>query len=247
MNKLNITAVSFLNTMPFIYGVDLLKQNNNFDLILIPPSNCAELAIKNIPDIVLVPVGSLSDISGYQMLDGYCLGTQNIVRSVLLLSDSPINLIENIFLDSQSRSSNLLVQILAKHFWKISPTYYSGKNFIKKYNSAKVSIGDKAFLQSKKFKYSYDLAEYWYKMTGLPFVFAVWLHKPKVDPDFLSDFKTKLQLGIENIDNVIEKYDLLNKFPTINTEEYLKQNMNYIFDEKKIEAMNLFLKMSREL
>lgn len=234
--------------MPFIYGIDLLKPKNNFDLILTPPSKCADLAIQNIPDIVLVPVGALANISGYHLLDGYCLGTQNIVKSVLLLSNTPINSVENIFLDSQSRSSNLLVQILAKHFWNISPNFYKNyKNFTKKHKSAKVSIGDKAFLESKQFRYSYDLAEYWYKMTGLPFVFAVWLHKPNVDTAFLSDFKNKLQLGVDNIYDVIKKYNLFEKFPAIDVEEYLKRNMNYIFDEKKIEAMNLFLKMSAEL
>ena len=247
MKKIDVTAVSFLNTLPFIYGLQDLNKNNNFNLVLTPPSKCADLAQKEIPDIVLIPVGAIDKIKNYTLIDGYCLGTQNIVRSVLLLSNSPIEKINKIHLDSQSVTSNLLVQILAKHYWKVDVQISTDPNYDDDLNEAIVSIGDKAFSESKNFMYSLDLAEQWYEMTNLPFVFAVWMYKEDISQEFLKKFKDALQSGIDSIDDVIKEFDLLNRFPTFNIEEYLKNNMNYILDDKKKEAMSLFSKLTKEL
>ncbi len=241
MKKIDITAVSFLNTLPFIYGIKNSGFLKNFKLQLEVPSICADHAINNIPDIALVPIGDFMQLDNYQLLNDYCLGTTNIVRSVLLLSNQPIEKIKTIYLDSDSRTSNRLIKILILKYWEIKVEYKQNEEFDNNRFSAKISIGDKAFNERKKFQYSYDLAEYWYKLTCLPFVFAVWVYKTNTKKSIISNFSKSLCFGIENIDNLIKKLKLNEKYTEIDVYTYLHENMNYIFDKEKHKAFNLYL------
>ena len=243
MKKIDIIAVSFLNTLPFIYGIKNSGFLENFKLQLEVPSICADHAIKNIPDIALVPIGSFTHLKDYLLLNDYCLGTTNIVRSVLLLSNQPIEKIKTIYLDSDSRTSNKLIKILILKYWKIKVEYKQNEEFDNNHLSAKISIGDKAFNEYKKFQYSYDLAEYWHKLTGLPFVFAVWVYKTDTKNNIIANFSESLSFGIENIDNLIKELKLNEKYPDIDVYTYLHKNMNYIFDKEKHKAFNHYLSL----
>ncbi len=241
MEKLNITAVSFINTLPFIYGIENSGFLRNYELRLEVPSICAKLAKENIPDIALVPAGAFKELKNYNLLDTYCLGTEKIVKSVLLLSNHPIEDIDTIYLDSHSRTSNELIKILAEKFWKIEVKYKQNEEFLNDNFSAKVSIGDKALNDVRSFIYSYDLAEYWNKLTGLPFVFAVWVHKNKIDNILLRDFNKSLKYGVEKIDDLIGKTNIKEKFPDIDIYTYLHYNLDFNFDAIKHKAFNHYL------
>ena len=66
MQKIKISAVSYTNTIPFIYG--LKRSPEVLDLIelsLDVPAVCAIKLIENQVDIGLVPVASLLDIQSF--------------------------------------------------------------------------------------------------------------------------------------------------------------------------------------
>jgi chorismate dehydratase len=73
--------------------------------------------------------------------------------------------------DPESRTSNTLVEVLIRDHFRISPRveYRSCTDGV----DARVCIGDRA-LRAAPAVETYDLAGEWKKMTGLPFVFAVW-------------------------------------------------------------------------
>ena len=243
MKKTDITAVSFLNTLPFIYGIENSGLLENYSLRLEVPSMCAKLAIDNIPDIALIPIAAYNELNNYYILDQYCLGTEKEVKSVLLLSNKPLNKIKTIYFDEHSRTANVLIKILAEKLWKIYPEYKRNKGFPFDEYSAKVSIGDKAFKEIKFFRYSFDLAECWNKLTGLPFVFAVWIYKNKTDKVLIDNFTKSLQYGIEKIDEMINKMKLKEQYPNVDIYTYLNYNLDFNFDERKRNAFNLFLSM----
>ena len=77
-------------------------------------------------------------------------------------------------------------------------------------------------------------------MTGLPFVFAVWLSKIEFSKEFINDFNNALSYGLENINLALEKKE--NNFSECsNPYKYLKNNISYSLDNKKIESMKFFL------
>ncbi|MCO6499548.1 MAG: menaquinone biosynthesis protein [Vicingus serpentipes] len=249
MKKLKVSAVSYLNTLPFIYG---LKHYANIidemELGLDIPSDCANKLLTNTVDIGLVPVAILPQLKEYHIISDYCIGAQGKVNSVLLLSDFPLEEIEEIQLDYQSKTSVDLVQLLAKKYWKISPKWTPAeKGFESKIKDkvAGVIIGDRTFNLEKEYLYKYDLAEEWFDFTGLPFVFACWVSNKKIPAAFVLEFNKALEVGVNNINTLVEHYEGL-KISKRDLQSYLKNDISYVLDKNKLTAIQLFLQYLEE-
>ena len=59
MNKIKISVVSYLNSKPFLYGLNHSELINEIDLQLDIPSVCAKKLIDGQVDIGLIPVAVL--------------------------------------------------------------------------------------------------------------------------------------------------------------------------------------------
>jgi chorismate dehydratase len=183
----------------------------------------------------------------YYIITDYCLGAYGKVRTVMLLSNCPFEKIKTINLDYRSRSSINLARILAKNSWKKE---FLWNNTSEQFDFAGISdteaivlIGDRCFEFENKFRYKIDLAEEWYKFTGLPFAFACWTANKKLDEKFIEEFNIALGTGVRNIPEVVEKYG---KTGTIRGEDlfiYLTKNMNFDLNNDKRKAIDLFLEL----
>ena len=125
MKKIKVSAVNYLNSQPFIFGLKNSAIKDQIELELDIPSVCAEKLLEEKADIGLVPVAVLPELDEYHFISDYCIGSDGAVGSVLLLSDVPLNEIKNVLLDYQSKTSVLLVQVLAEKFWNIKPHWSS--------------------------------------------------------------------------------------------------------------------------
>jgi chorismate dehydratase len=249
MEPLRISAVSYLNTLPFVYGIKHSGLLSNYDLQLDIPSECARKFINKEVDIALVPVAALAKLNTYKLLNDYCIGASGKVKTVLLLSQVPLNEIKTIHLDYHSLTSVNLVKILSKHHWKINPQWIN-LDELTEMNMVKlqslVAIGDKTFLIDKEFAYVYDLAEEWKNFTQLPFVFACWVAQDNVPLEILNTFSAALGWGIQHkLQSIKELFDT-QRFPNVDLKEYYEKNIDFIFDEPKHNAFNLFLKYLAE-
>lgn len=247
MNKIKITAVSYLNTIPFVYGMRHALEAEMFELSLDVPSLCAKKMIEGKADIGLVPVGALSLLDdSYRLLD-YCLAADGEVSSVLLVSKVPLNEIKKVHLDTDSRTSVLLVRLLATLFWKINPEW---TNFTAREESelpeSMVVIGDKAFGYKSKYPYSYDLSDEWKKFTGLPFVFAVWVAGKNIENNFLEKFNSSLEFGISHIKEAIKEHS--GYFPKeIDLYTYLTFHIHFRLEKIYKQGMERFLEFARKI
>jgi len=167
-----------------------------------------------------------------------------------LLSQHPVSDITTIYLDYKSKTSNNLVKIISENYWKVSPAF---KNSVENYelinfknNNAAVVIGDKAFNVKHNYPYVYDLAEEWYNFTRLPFVFACWVANKEIAPDFKIEFNNSLKYGIEHVTELVKSnYKGVKK--NKNIEAYYKQNISYVLDKHKRQAMELFFEYLEKL
>ena len=239
-----ISAVSYLNTIPFIYGLKQSKLIEMIDLCLDYPAVCAEKLMNGNVDLALVPIVVIPSLKEAHLISNYCVGANGAVDTVCLYSDVPISEIENITLDYQSKTSVALLKILLKEYWKldlnlkVSEVGFEEKIFGK---NAALVIGDRAFYLNKKHKYIYDLSAAWKEMTGFPFVFAAWVANKKLNQGFISEFNKCLESGLKNIAQaLIEVKDIYPKY--INTKDYLSNKISYSLDAKKLEGMDLFFK-----
>src|SRR5687767_6516204 len=193
-----LALVEYLNTFPFSEGLRLSGFEEKHELHRVTPSMCAQLFQERKVDISLCPIGALRDMPDYKICGKYCIGADGEVGTVELLSQVPIDEIKKVRLDDQSRTSNILLQILAKHYWKKEWTY-SFENH--EAPESCLMIGDKVFQHKSEFAYSYDLAEEWKSMTGLPMVFALWIAKPDVPQQVIDDIDHAFELGMDAINN----------------------------------------------
>ncbi len=247
--KIKISAVSYLNSKPFIHGLKQSEIMQNIDLQLDIPSVCAQKLLENKVDVGLIPVAVIPSLKESFIISDYCIGANGKVASVCLYSQVPLNEIKTILLDYQSRTSVTLVKVLAKEHWKIHPDWKNADaDFEDKIegNTAAVIIGDRTFGIEEKYPYRYDLAEEWQKLTGLPFVFACWVANKPLPPEFIEEFNSALKNGMDAIDQVSNEMSASGTYST-DVAHYLKNNISYSFDQPKKLGLELFLKHLKSL
>ena len=241
--KIRIGAVSYLNTKPLLYGLENGSLKDDINLILDYPANLVKLLSNDEIDIGLIPVGALLGIGDYHIVSDYCIGTEGEVASVAVFSEVPMDEIETVILDYQSRTSVMLCKILFEHYWKKTVKFVlaSDETYIRqiKGNVAGLVIGDRALKIRNTFNHIYDLGLGWKEMTGLPFVFAVWVAKKKLDAKFLSLFNDANRSGIESIELVSSLWN----FPEYSLDNYFNNNISYTLNPKKNQGMNHFLEL----
>jgi chorismate dehydratase len=201
LEKIRISAVSYLNTIPFIFGIEQSDElSKQIELSKDIPSICAKKLLNDEVDLGLVPVAIIPELNKAHIVSDYCIGAEGKVKSVLLVSDVPIEAIEHIYLDYQSRTSVRLCQVLCAEHWKVAPSFTPAPlDYEERIDGthAGVIIGDRTFHLKKNYPYQYDLAEEWQKMTSLPFVFAAWVSNKELPNEFVRLFNQSLEFGLQ--------------------------------------------------
>jgi len=252
LNKqaIKISIVNYTNTLPFKWALKKSDLLARIDLQEDIPSICAQkLKFKQV-DLALVPVALLSELPHYFIETDYCIGAFKKVDSVKLYSQVPLNEIETITLDYQSKSSIKLTKILCKFFWKINPKFIdAAPGFEKntKDRNASVVIGDRTFELNGTHLFEYDLAEEWFKFTGLPFVFAAWVSTEKLNEAFIKEFNAVLKYGVDFCFAAINESANQLSISKEKAIEYLTQRIDYKLDDDKRKAMELFLSYIKQL
>ena len=240
VQKIKVGAVSYLNTKPLIYGFEQGMMKDEINLIIDYPSKVAEMLIENKIDIGLIPVATISRLKEHYIISDYCIACDGEVASVCLFSDVPVGKIKTILLDYQSKTSVALLRVLLKEYWNISPELiasHEGYEADIKGATAGLVIGDRAFKQRHVSAYIYDLGLGWKKMTGLPFVFAVWVSNKKIAPQFTENFNKANAAGFNNMQNIIST----NTSPDYDLLKYYMTNIKYNFSANYRVALAAFM------
>lgn len=243
MKKIRVGIVNYLNTRPLIYGLlqppvsDLIELTGDY------PAKVAEQLMNDEIDIGLVPVAVLQKMPEYHIIGNYCIGTEGEIASVALFSEVPLSEIRKVYLDYQSRTSVALLKYLMKESWGINPEIIQAENENYrdeiKGTTAGLVIGDRAFEQRRKSTFIYDLGSEWKAITGLPFVFAVWVSKKKLPEEFVRIFDTANAFGLDFIDNIVAE----SNYSLYELKKYYKLHLSYHLDDQKRKGMARFLEL----
>jgi chorismate dehydratase len=238
--KIRVGAVSYLNTKPLLYGIERSALMEQIELIIDYPASIAAMLLNDEIDMGLVPVAVIPRLKEAYINGNYCIGSNGPVASVCLFSETPIDKIERLLLDYQSRSSVALAKVLLKEYWKIKPELVDGGKDYREHikgTTAGIVIGDRALEQRRLSPYIYDLGEAWKQMTGLPFVFAAWVSNKPIDPEFIRQFDAANQVGIDHIDMVVAE----NPYTIFSLHDYYTKHLNYHLDAEKRKGLDKFL------
>lgn len=241
--NIRISAVSYFNSQPFIYGLRHSKLIHDIELFLDVPSECARKLLSREADIGLVPVAVLPFLKDYRIISDFCIGAKGAVKSVYLFSNSPLTELHTVYLDHHSKTSNMLVQILSRYYWNINPVFINPGTEITEpeKGEAFVKIGDRAFGLDHTYTFSYDLSAEWVAFSGLPFVFAVWVSMIPLKENFIAEFNAALQQGLDNR-HLVTLNAGNGALQHFDPEDYLQNRISYEFDSEKKKALRLFLR-----
>ncbi|CAM4338457.1 chorismate dehydratase [Pedobacter westerhofensis] len=241
MEKIKISAVAYTNTKAFIYGIEHSPVLEQIDLSLDIPSDCAAKVIDGTVDMGLMPVAGIPDVANAQIISDYCIGSVGAVNSVFIFSNVPAKEIRTLKLDSHSRTSNNLAQVLLKFFFKTEFTVTSDPEAV---TDAIVLIGDRTFGKKGDYNFAYDMGEEWMNFTGLPFVYAAWVANKEIPEAFVTEFNAALKMGLANRAEVLKT---LPENPLFDLEDYLMNKLDFELTDKKREALTLFLSYIQQL
>lgn len=239
--KIRIGAVSYLNTKPLIYGLESEDIRHEIELFMDYPAHVAAMLEDDRIDIGLVPVAIIPDLEESHVVTDYCIGCNGAVESVALFSEVPLEEVDTILLDYQSRTSVMLARILMKEFWKKQVNWVNsheeGYRHEIHHRTAGLVIGDRAFSQKKESRYMYDLGQAWKDFTGLPFVFAAWVANKSIPAGFIEKFSCANAAGLSSLASVVAR----EKDPPTDLMHYYTNNISYHLDAEKRKGLDCFL------
>ncbi|MBE7172443.1 MAG: menaquinone biosynthesis protein [Williamsia sp.] len=244
-NRISVGAVSYLNTKPLIYGFEQGMMKDRIELLFDYPSRIAASLQQDKIDVGLVPVAIIPHLREAHIITDYCIGAEDAVASVCLFSEVPLEQIEQVLLDYQSRTSVALARVLLKEYWNINPQLTAAPEDFRNHirgTTAGVVIGDRALEQRKISPYIYDFGEAWKAYTGLPFVFAAWISNKPLDEDFIRHFSNANRYGLDRIDEVVAKHP----YPVFDLKKYYTQHISYALTDLKRQGLALFLEKLRK-
>jgi chorismate dehydratase len=256
MIKPFIAASSYLNAAPLWYSFLYGEQKRHCTLVSdVAPVRCAELLVENRADAALIPVIEYQRHADLLIAPGACVASKSQVYSVVLASRVPVTEVRAVALDTTSRTSAALVQIIFSHFYKLTPEYRSAPPRLAEMlesSDAALIIGDPAMMIDRTGLYVYDLAEEWRKHTGLPFVFAFWAIRRDAAEMFSSagqrrvDFVAAKSEGVAHAGELAAIYSEQLGLPKADLVNYLTKNIHYDLDDESLHGLKLYYDLAHE-
>jgi len=252
---LKVGKIEYLNTIPVYYGFLSGKiPADNVKFIEDVPSELNRLLREGFLDIsVISSYEYLSNSEKYLLLPNFSISAKRKVTSVLFLSTMPIHQLhrKDVWLTRSSMTSRELLKYLLKEVYGIEPNYhyYSLKeNDLPRNPTALLTIGDEALriLRTGRFPFVYDLAEEWYNIHGLPFVFALWAvrkesyeRKKEAVTEFYRRLVLSKEIGLRSCSEICHRYAQKLRLPEKMCRSYL-ENLIFSLGEEELKSLEKF-------
>lgn len=249
LTNLRISAVSFLNTTPLVWGLIHGPQANEAEVWFEVPSACAASVGAGLADVGIIPVIEMQR-QGLPAVPGLGIASDGDVRSIFLISHVPADRIESVALDTSSRTSVMLARIILAHKYGNVPRTIPHAPLVNKMLSvadAALIIGDPALRLAPQQEgyFVYDLGREWTEMTGLPMVYAMWAGKRAAEATEL--LHKSYEYGRERIAEIVASEAGPRGFPPELAQSYLTRNIIFELGERHQRGMELYLKMATAL
>jgi chorismate dehydratase len=259
MPRLRVSAISYLNTAPlmwnFEHGSERAELQRRFQVDYTIPAHCAQMLADGAADIGIIPVAAYATIRNLVILPDVAIASKDAVRSILLISKAPLERIGSVALDSSSRSSAALVQVLFARHWKQEAKFVPAEPQLESMlanNDAALLIGDPALKVDRSRYLTWDLAHEWRAFSGRPFVFAFWAVRGGVaSEDDLAGvaevFRASRDAGMTHVCDIATDWSTKLELSPEFIASYLTKNIEYSLTPENVSGMQLFFELAAEL
>jgi chorismate dehydratase len=258
MRRLRISAISYLNTAPLMWDFEHGDAGRQFEISYTLPSLCARALAQGEADIGIIPAAAYAHTAGLEILPEVAIASRRAVRSILLVSEIPIELVRTVALDTSSMTSVALTKILLEKWLGGGRTFAAMEPDLERMLAAcdaGLLIGDPALRVDRKRYHTVDLAEEWIRYTGKPFVFAFWavrsaaLKQADGAMDLAGIFRQSRDHGLqpESLRHIAQEWAPRLGLSQPEVLTYLTENIHYQLDAGCLEGMQLFYRYAQEI
>ncbi|MFL6465475.1 MAG: menaquinone biosynthetic enzyme MqnA/MqnD family protein [Bryobacteraceae bacterium] len=243
-------AVSYLNTVPLVWGMLHGDQQEAVDLSFSIPAVCAEQVENDLIEVGLVPVVEIAR-QQLQIVSDVGIACHGAVRSILLVSRVPFRQIRTLAADASSRTSVQLAKVILRERYGVEPHIHRHAPELEEMLAsadAALIIGDPALqVQPAALPYEWlDLGSEWLALTNLPMVFAAWAGKPGLPAVFLSQVKrNSYEFGKAHLDDIIEAEHSKRGITKKLAERYLTEFIRFDLGRREQNGLEAFLGLAR--
>ena len=237
-------VLPYANALPLVHY--LRQVCPQAELLSCTPRRSLEALLAEQVDAALVPVVDVFTCPDLEIIPDIGICADGQVTSVLLQCSRPLAEVGTIELDPDSRSSNILMQVLVQRHFRLSDRikYTSDRSG----GGARVCIGDRALCAEPAHE-TYDLAAQWKAMTGLPFVFAVWVFgRSCTDRRRICRILLRAkEIGCRSRPALAKLCSKRLGLPLERCLDYLTDCLHYDLGPRELEGMNLFRELAAGL
>ena len=231
-----VASVSYLNSKPLIYGLD---RNPGIEVSLQVPARLIDGLQRGQSDIALLPTIDYQRHDGLAIVPVGGIGCDGPTLTVRLFSKRPIDQTKIVACDPESHTSVALARIIFAEHFGLHPEF---TDLHRAPGETRLLIGDKVVCEEPAgFDHQLDLGSAWKEMTGMPFVFAVWVARTST---ILGDLPSKLEQakreGLAHVDELVRQYAVPRGWPPDLARQYLTTNLKYDIGEAQIHAIEHF-------
>lgn len=228
---LRASLVDYVNAWPLTWGL-LRRAVEGVEALTDIPSACADRLQRGEVEAGLVPSVEAARIPGVRIVRGVGIASRERVRSVILVSRQPLEAARTVALDVASRSSAAMARILFHDLLGVKPQFHAAAPDLDEmlsHHDAALLIGDPALKADLSGLHVLDLAEGWRRLTGLPFVFAVWAVRPSVPPE---PFLWSREYARTHASEILDAATARTGMPREILSEYLDGNLHHDLGEE---------------
>lgn len=231
--SLRVAAVGYLNARPLCEGLDREPWSARVRLDCATPAEVARRVAEDEADVALMPVAAAASIGDLRAVRGCAVAARGAVRSVVIVGDRPVEELEELSVDSSSRTSVVLARLVLRARVGREPRLLGASpreavDGVRGKRGALV-IGDPALEIEGRFPHVLDLGSAWKDCTGLPFVFAAWFGRPAAlsaeDERILVEAR---RAGLERRDAIADAHAARTGLPAASLRSYLRDAV--VFD-----------------
>jgi chorismate dehydratase len=245
-----VAASSYLNTAPLVWSFARGARRGEVELLTdTAPARCADMLARGQVEAALVPVIEYQRLPETAVVPGVCVGARREVHSVVLVTrGARLEEVGSVALSTESRTSAALVEVVFREFVgrapKLEPAAPSLVDMLSRHDAALV-IGDPAMTFPREGLRVYDMAALWRELTGLGFVFAMWMaHESAAARVRSVDFAAARDEGLARVEEIAEEYEGELGRPRAELVSYLTRNICFSLDEEMRAGLELFFRLA---
>jgi chorismate dehydratase len=238
-----VASVPYLNAKPLVKPFEWMGAATPVHVDFEVPSLLPDRLRVGDAEAIMVSSVYAWATPGARVAANLSISTQREVLSVRLFSKVPFNEIRSVAWDQSSLTSNGLARILLRDAYGVTPTGASEppvQSTMLAHHYACVLIGGHGMAGSEDGLYVMDMGQAWHDLTGLPFVWALWVGGTSLSRELVGHLQRALDESLIRMEDVIAESSRETGFSIQQCRHYLLDIMDYRLTELHVAGLREF-------